>query len=74
MRVHQDFTRNVLRGAKPHVVKDVRAMLGQEISLEEFKYWTALVRMHTIGKMELNLQDMHHPWLSGLYAGLQNAS
>ena len=45
VRVHQDFTRNVLRGGKPNVVKDVRAMLGRDISLEEFKYWTALVRM-----------------------------
>lgn len=44
VRVHQDFTRNVLRGAKPHVVKDVRALLGRDISLEDFKYWTALVR------------------------------
>ena len=44
VRVHQDFTRNVLRGAKPHVVKDVRGLLGRDISLEDFKYWTALVR------------------------------
>ncbi|CAL8465237.1 g4772 [Coccomyxa elongata] len=43
VRIHQDFTRNVLRGAKPHIVKDVRAMLGRDISLEEFKYWTAMV-------------------------------
>ncbi|BDA50257.1 hypothetical protein COCOBI_15-3860 [Coccomyxa sp. Obi] len=43
VRVHQDFARNVLRGAKPHVVKDVRAMLGRDISLEEFKYWASLV-------------------------------
>lgn len=44
MRVHQDFTRNVLRGAKPHIVKDVREHLGKDLSLDNFKYWTALVR------------------------------
>ena len=44
VRVHQDFTRNVLRGGKPEIVKDVRFYLGRELSLEEFKYWTALVR------------------------------
>ncbi|CAK0787098.1 hypothetical protein CVIRNUC_010314 [Coccomyxa viridis] len=44
VRVHQDFTANVLRGGKPHITTDVRAELeGQELSLEEFKHWTALV-------------------------------
>ena len=38
MRVHQDFTANVLRGGKPHITTDVRAELeGQELSLEEFQ-------------------------------------
>ena len=45
VRVHQDFTANVLRGGKPHITTDVREELeGQELSLEEFKHWTALVR------------------------------
>ena len=45
VRVHQDFTANVLRGGKPHIAKDVREELeGQELSLEEFKHWSALVR------------------------------
>ena len=44
MRVHQDFTANVLRGGKPHITTDVREELeGQELSLEEFKHWAALV-------------------------------
>ena len=31
-------------GGKPHITTDVRAELeGQELSLEEFKHWTALV-------------------------------
>ena len=50
MRVHQDFTANVLRGGKPHITTDVRAELeGQELSLEEFKHWTALV-MHPLAR------------------------
>jgi hypothetical protein len=44
VRVHQDFTRNVLRGGKPEIVGDVRAYLGRDLPLDEFKYWTALVR------------------------------
>ena len=44
VRVHQDFTRSVLRGGKPEIVRDMRARLGRELPLEDFKYWTALVR------------------------------
>ena len=43
VRIHQDFMRTVLRGGKPQIVKDVRAHLGRDVGLEEFKYWTALV-------------------------------
>ena len=43
VRIHQDFVRTVLRGGKPDIVKDMRAHLGRDVSLEEFKYWTALV-------------------------------
>ena len=42
-RVHQDFTANVLRGGKPNIVKNVREEIERDITLEEFKYWTALV-------------------------------
>ena len=44
VRIHQDFTRTVLRGGKPQIVKDVRAHLGRDLGLDEFKYWTAVVR------------------------------
>lgn len=43
MRVHQDYTRSILRGAKPHILKDARELLGRPLSLAEFTYWTALV-------------------------------
>jgi len=52
--VHQDFTANVLRGGKPHIVKDVKEELkGRDLSLEELKHWTALVRCsHTFSILE----------------------
>ena len=43
VRVHQDFTANVMRGGKPQIVKNVREELEHNLSLEEFKHWTALV-------------------------------
>ena len=45
MRVHQDFTANVLRGGKPHIVKNVKEEIERDLSLDEFRYWTAVVRL-----------------------------
>ena len=45
MRVHQDFTANVLRGGKPHIVKNVKEEIERDLSLDEFRYWTAIVRL-----------------------------
>lgn len=44
MRVHQDFTANVLRGGKPHIAKNVREEVERDLPLDEFRYWTAVVR------------------------------
>ena len=44
VRVHQDFTANVLRGGKPHIVKNVKEEIERDLSLDEFRYWTAVVR------------------------------
>ena len=45
VRVHQDFTANVLRGGKPHIVKNVKEEIERDLSLDEFRYWTAVVRL-----------------------------
>ena len=44
MRVQQDYTANVLRGGKPHIVKNVKEEIERDLSLDEFRYWTAVVR------------------------------
>ena len=60
VRVHQDFTANVLRGGKPQIVKNVREELERDLSLEEFKHWTALVRLAVVHHVILlSLQILH---------------
>lgn len=44
VRVHQDFAADVLRGGRPYITKHAAHELeGKDLSLEEFKHWTALV-------------------------------
>lgn len=45
VRVQQDFTANVLRGGKPQIVKNVKEEIERDLSLDEFRHWTALVRL-----------------------------
>lgn len=60
VRVHQDFTANVLRGGKPQIVKNVGEELERDLSLEEFKHWTALVRLAVILHVTLlSLQEKY---------------
>ncbi len=65
MRVHQDFTANVLRGGKPHIVKNVKEELERDLSLDEFRYWTAVVRLAAIAPMshlcrpDFDLRGLH---------------
>lgn len=60
VRVHQDFTANVLRGGKPQIVKNVREELERDLPLEEFKHWTALVRLAVVlHVILLSLQLLH---------------
>ena len=60
-RVHQDFTANVLRGGKPNIVKNVREEIERDLTLEEFRHWTALVRLagilqfHTLSLVSMDV-------------------